>query len=312
MEVDGKTILTSREALNQKELPKSILIIGGGAIGVEFAYIYRSFGVETTVVEMMDRLLPEMEEELGPELERSLKKKNIKILTQTRYKANHREGDSIAVTVEGKNGKESTLTTQQLLVAVGRRPLTEGLESEKLGIETDSGFIKVDDHYETNCKGIYAVGDVTGPPLLAHAAAAEGIAAVEMMAGRDAKKVERQRIPTCVYCQPEVACIGLGEGAARAAGLQVKVGRFPFRAAGKAVASDSTDGWVKVISDKKGGILGVHMIGKGVTELVAEVGLVQKMGGTVHDLGQMIHAHPTLSEALMEASLAVTGESINS
>ena len=312
LEVDGQTVVTSREALALTELPKSVLIIGGGAIGVEFAYAYHSFGAETTVVEMMDRLLPEMEEELGQELERSLKRKKIKVLTQTRYKAKHREDGSIKLTVEDKKGGENNISVQQVLVAVGRGPLIEGLGLERLQIETERGSIKVDRQYQTNCKGVYAVGDVTGAPLLAHAAAAEGVAAVEMMVGREERKVERRGIPACVYCQPEVASVGLSEKEAKAAGHDVKIGKFPFLAAGKAVAANHTEGWVKVVAGAKGEILGVHMIGKGVTELVAEAGVVQHMGGTVRDLGRTIHAHPTLSEALMEASLAVLGEGINS
>lgn len=312
LEIDGQTIITSREALARKELPKSVLIIGGGAIGVEFAYAYRCFGAETTVVEMMDRLLPEMDEELGRELERSFKKKKIRVLTQTRYKANNRKDGSVTITVAGKDGKENQLSAQLVLVAIGRVPLTDGLGLETLQIETERGFIKVDDQYQTSCKGVYAVGDVTGPPLLAHLASAEGIAAVEMMLGHGRKKVERKNIPACVYCQPEVASIGMTEKQASEGGHSVKVGRFQFRAAGKAVATGHIDGWVKVVSGKDGIILGAQMIGKGVTELVAEAGLVQKLGGTVGDLGGTIHAHPTLSEALMEASLAAMGVGINS
>jgi dihydrolipoamide dehydrogenase len=312
LEIDGETIVTSREALARKNLPKSVLIIGGGAIGVEFAYAFKSFGAETTVVEMMDRLLPEMDEELGRELERAFKKKKIRVLTQTRYKANRREKGTVTVTVEGKDKKESSLAVELVLVAVGRAPLTEGLQLGRLKIETDRGFIKIDDQYQTSCKGIYAVGDVTGPPLLAHFASAEGIAAVEMMLGKDRKKVQRHEIPACVYCQPEVASVGLSEKQARETGQAVKVGRFQFRAAGKAVATDHIDGWVKVISGEDGRILGTQMIGKGVTELVAEAGVAQHLGATVGDIGRTVHAHPTLSEALMEASLNALGEGINS
>ncbi|MCZ6623813.1 MAG: FAD-dependent oxidoreductase, partial [Deltaproteobacteria bacterium] len=312
LEIDGETIVTSREALIRKELPKSILIIGGGAIGVEFAYAYKIFGAETTVVEMMNRLLPEMDEELGRELERAFKKKKIRVLTQTKYKTIRREKGAVTVIVEGKDGKEDSLSAELVLVAVGRAPMTEDLGLEKLQVQTDRGFIKVDDQYQTSCKGIYAVGDVTGPPLLAHLASAEGIAAVEMMLGHDRKKVEQNEIPACVYCQPEVASVGLSEKQAKETGQLVKVGKFQFRAAGKAVATDHIDGWVKVIAGEDGRILGAQMIGKGVTELVAEVGMAQHLGGTVRDMGQTIHAHPTLSEALMEASLAALGEGINS
>ena len=312
LEIDGEIVVTSREAVVRKELPKSVLIIGGGAIGVEFAYAFKSFGTETTVVEMMDRILPEMDEELGHELERAFKKKKIRVLTQTKYKSIRLDKRGATVTVEGKDGKKESLSAQLVLVAVGRAPMTEDLGLEKLQIETDRGFIKVDDQYQTSCKGVYAVGDVTGPPLLAHLAAAEGIAAVEMMQGHDRKKVERNEIPACVYCQPEVASVGLSEKQAKETGMDIKIGKFQFRASGKAVATDHIDGWVKVIAGEKGQILGAQMIGKGVTELVAEVGIAQHLGGTLGDMGRTIHAHPTLSEALMEASLSALGEGINS
>jgi len=312
LDIDGRTVLTSREALAREELPRSVLIIGGGAIGVEFAYAFKSFGVDTTVVEMMDRLLPEMDEELGRELERVFKKKKIRILTSTRCKT-HRRGDgAVTVAVEGQKGDESELSAEIVLVAVGRAPLTEGLGLENLRIQTDRGFIRVDERYQTTCPGIYAVGDVTGPPLLAHRAAAEGIAAVEMMSGKDRKKITRADVPACVYCQPEVASIGMTENQAKEAGLTVKVGKFHFRAAGKAVATDHIDGWVKVVSAADGRIVGAQMIGKGVTELVAEAGLARDLGITVGRLAGTLHAHPTLSEAIMEASLNVMGEGINS
>ncbi len=312
LKIDGKTVVTSHEALILKELPESVLIIGGGAIGVEFGYAYNSFGAKTTIIEMMDHLLPEMDEELGQELERSFKKKKIQVVTGTKFKRVERGGDGrLLVTVEGKEGGESTLGAQVALVAVGREALSDNLGLEKLKVETERGFIKVDGQYQTTCKGVYAVGDVIGSPLLAHAASAEGIAAVEIMTGQQRSKIERYEIPACVYCQPEIASIGLTEKEARARGDEIKVGKFPFRASGKAMAMGQTEGWVRVISGKSGEILGVHMIGKGVTELVAEAGLAQKVEGTVRELGRTIHAHPTLSEALMEASLAVSGEAIN-
>ncbi|MBI4527714.1 MAG: dihydrolipoyl dehydrogenase [Deltaproteobacteria bacterium] len=312
LEIDGKTIISSSEALILKELPESVVIIGGGAIGVEFGYAYGSFGSNTTIVEMMDHLLPEMDEELGRELERSFKKRKIQVLTQTRYKMIERAADGgLVLTVEGKEGREKSLSASLALVAVGREALTETLGLERLKIETEKGFIKVDDQYRTSSPGVYAIGDVIGPPLLAHAASAEGIAAVEMMAGQPRKKIERQEIPACVYCQPEVASVGLNESEARAAGHEIRVGKFPFRASGKAMAVGEADGWVKVVSGRIGEILGVQIIGKGATDLIAEAGLAQKLEATVRDLGRTVHAHPTLSEALMEASLAACGESIN-
>lgn len=312
LEIDGKTVVTSYEALLQRELPESVLIVGGGAVGVEFAYAYNSFGARTTLVEMKEHLLPEMDEELGQELERSFKKKKIQVLCRTRCKGMERAGeDRCLIHVEERDGGESSLKAQLVLVAVGREALVEGLGLEKLSIETENVFIKVDEQYQTTCKGIYAIGDVTGAPLLAHAASAEGIAAVEMMAGQQRKKIARRQIPACVYCQPEVASIGLTEKEGKAMGAAVKVGKFPFRASGKAMAVGHTEGWVKVVCGVNGEILGTHMIGKGVTELIAEAALAQGLGVSVQKLGQTVHAHPTLSEALMEASLTVLGEAIN-
>ncbi len=312
LEIDGKSVITSNQALIRKELPKSVLIIGGGAIGVEFAYAYKSFGVETTVIEMMDRLLPEMDHELGRELERAFKKKKIRVLTGTRYKRNQSTKGKLTVSVEGKDGKESTLSPQMMLVAVGRTSALDDLGLEKLDIATNRGFVQVDDSYQTSCPGVYAIGDLIGPPLLAHAASAEGVAAVEMMLGYDRKPIRRGEIPACVYCQPEVASVGLTEKEARDTGQPVKVGKFQFRAAGKAVATEQIDGWVKVVAGEQGRVLGAQMIGKGVTELVAEIALAIQLGATVGQLGRTIHAHPTLSEALMEASLMAEGQGINS
>lgn len=311
LEIDGKTVLTSNEALLRKELPQSVLIIGGGAVGVEFAYAYNSFGARTTIVEMMDHLLPGMDEELGQELERSFKKKKVQVLTRTRYKGVKSSGIPMILSLEGSDGREISQAADLVLVAVGREASTEGLVVERLNMETEKGFIKVGEQYETSCKGIFAIGDVTGGPLLAHAAAAEGIAAVEMMAGRQRTKIDRQKIPACVYCQPEVASIGLSEQEGKSRGEGTKIGKFPFRASGKAAAMGYTEGWIKVVSGEQGEILGVHMIGKGVTELIAEAALAQNLGGSVRALGRTIHAHPTLSEALMEASLAACGEAIN-
>lgn len=312
LEIDGKSVITSYEALSRRELPESIVIIGGGAIGVEFAYAYNAFGVKTTVVEMMDRLLPEMDEELGRELERSFRRKKIQALTGTRYKGLEKRGDGEnVVMVEGKEGKEISLPARLVLVAVGRGPLIEGLGLERLNIVTEKGFIKVNEQYRTSCPGVYAVGDVIGPPLLAHKASAEGVSAVEMIAGRPGRKIERRKIPACVYCQPEVASVGLTEEEAKAKGERITAAKFPFRASGKAVAAGHTEGWVKVVSGERGEILGAHLIGRGVTELISKIGLAQNLEATVADLGHTIHPHPTLSEALMEACLAVKGEAIN-
>lgn len=312
LKIDGKSVVTSHEALVLKDLPESVLIIGGGAVGAEFGYAYRSFGAKTTIVEMMDHLLPEMDEELGQELEKSFKRKKIEVLIRTQYKSIELSGEGRPkVTLKAREGGETSLDAQLVLVAVGREASTDNLGLENLKLETEKGFIKVDGQYQTTCKGVYAIGDVIGAPLLAHAASAEGIAAVEIMAGQPRNKIERCEVPACVYCQPEVAGIGLTEREAKTGEADIKIGKFPFRASGKAMAMGQTEGWVKVIAGKNGEILGVHMIGKGVTDLIAEAGLGQKLEATARELGRTVHAHPTLSEALMEAALAASGEAIN-
>jgi dihydrolipoamide dehydrogenase len=311
LEIDGKQILTSREALIDNEIPESILIIGGGAVGIEFAYIYSVFGSRVTVVEMEKQLLPGTDSEITRELERVFKKKGIEVLTGTKFHGIEKFPSRIEVTLE--NGEDlKRRTANKVLVAVGRSPLSAGLGLESLGVELNRGYIKVDERMRTTNEAIYAIGDINGPPLLAHAASEEGIAAVEFMTGKREKAIDHLRIPACIYCQPEVAVIGLSEEQAQARGYEVKTGKFPFRALGKAIAAGHEEGFVKLVVDKEyGEILGCHIIGRGATDLIAEAGLARTLEATTAELSGTVHAHPTLAEAIMEAALNAEGRGIN-
>jgi dihydrolipoamide dehydrogenase len=311
LEIDGKQILTSREALLDTEIPESILIIGGGAVGVEFAYIYSVFGSRVTVVEMERQLLPGIDGEVARELERVFKKKGIEVVTGTKFHSVEKFRSRVEVALE--NGADlKRRTANKVLVAVGRTPLSAGLGLEALGVELNRGYIKVNEQMRTANDAIYAIGDVNGPPLLAHAASEEGIAAVEFMVGRRDKAIDHLRIPACIYCQPEIAVIGLSEEQAQARGYEVKIGKFPFRALGKAIAAGHEEGFVKLVVDKEyGEILGCHIIGRGATDLIAEAGLARTLEATTAELSGTVHAHPTLAEAIMEAALNAEGRGIN-
>ncbi len=311
VEIDGQQIITSREALVDTEIPEAMLIIGGGAVGVEFAYIYSTFGSRVTLVEMEKQLLPGMDSEIARELQRVFRKKGIEVLTDTKFHNLTKFPGRVEVILEAE-GSLKERTANKVLVAVGRKPLSEGLGLEELGVELERGFIKVDEHLRTGCETVYAVGDVNGPPLLAHAASEEGIAAVEIMQGQRENGVDHSKIPACIYCQPEVATVGLTEEQAAAQGYEVRTGKFPFRASGKAIAVGHEEGFVKVVVDKTyGEILGCHIIGKGATDLIAEISLAQTLEATTVELSKTVHAHPTLSEAIMEAALNAEGRSIN-
>jgi len=310
--IDGTVVQTSREALEDPRLPASIVVIGGGAIGVEFAYAYASFGSRVAVVEMADSLLPGMDVDLGRELARAFHRQGVEVLVGHRFERLDLEGEGARVTVRAASGSR-TLTAQRVLVAVGRAPLTDGLALDGLGVRTEHGFVTVDGTMRTSAPELFAIGDLVGPLLLAHAASEQGVVAAEAIAGRrnGAGAIDPARIPMCVYCQPEVAAIGLTEEEARARG-PVKVGKVPFRALGKAIATGRTEGFVKVLAGARHGeILGVHLIGHGVTELVGEAGLAVTLEATTHELRETVHAHPTLSEALREAALAAQGEAVN-
>ena len=311
LEIDGKQVLTSYEALTEQEIPEAIVIIGGGAIGVEFAYIYSTFGSRVTVVEMEKQLLPGVDSEIARELERSFKKKGIEILTDTKFNSLEKYPGRVEVVLDnGADQKERT--ANKVLVAVGRSPISADLGLEEAGVELNRGYIQVNEQLQTSNPAIYAIGDVNGPPLLAHAATEEGIAAVEFMTGEREKAIDPARIPACIYCQPQVAVFGLTEGQAEEQGLEVKVGKFPFRALGKALASGHDEGMVKLVVDKEyGEILGCHIIGRGATDLIAEIGLARTLEATTAELRETVHAHPTLSEAIMEAALDAEGRGIN-
>jgi dihydrolipoamide dehydrogenase len=299
LRVDKDVVQTSREALEDPRLPASLIVIGGGAVGVEFAYAYASFGSRVTVVEMAETLLPGMDADLG------------RVLGH-RFEHLELEGDRGCVTVAAGSGPR-TLHAHRVLAAVGRAPLTDGLELDALGARTDHGFVVVDGAMRTSAKALSAIGDLVGPLLLAHAASEQGVLAVETIAGHrnGMPAFDPTRVPMCVYCQPEVAAIGLTEAEARARG-PIKVGKVPFRAIGKAMATGHTEGMAKLIAGARHGeILGVHLIGHGVTELVGEAGLALTLEATTHELRDTVHAHPTLSEILREAALAAQGEAVN-
>ncbi len=308
----GDGMVTSREALVLDRLPRSIVIIGAGAVGLEFGFFYQAFGTQVTVVEMVNQLLPGFDAEVADELRRAFAKRGVRMLLGHAYHSAAREGDVWSVTVEGE-GERTTLQADTVLIAVGRTPLSANLGLEKAGVEIgQGGFIKIDETFRTTCPSIFAIGDVARPPLLAHKASAEGVAAVEIMAGVRKTGVDLTSVPACVYCDPEVATVGLTEAQARAAGMDVTLGKFPFRANGRSVATNQTEGFVKmVVSNPYKEIVGCQIIGHGATELIAEVTLGKTLEATAVEFGKTVHPHPTASESIMEAALAAEGEGIN-
>jgi dihydrolipoamide dehydrogenase len=312
IEVDRERVWTSTEAMLAKSIPTTMIVIGSGAIGVEFAYFYNSFGTKVTIVEMMPTLVPNEDEDIAKELERSFKKQGMTIMTKTKVVSARSVDDGVEVVVEGADGKQQTLHADVALNAVGVQGNIENLGLETVGVTVERGWIKVDQYMRTNVEGIYAIGDIAGPPWLAHKASAEGILCVEHIAGLDVHPIDYSNIPGCTYCQPQIASIGLTEKKARQAGYDVKIGKFPFTASGKAWGIGKTEGFVKLVIDAKyGEILGAHMIGPDVTELVAEIGVARSLDGTAHSLIKTVHAHPTLSEAVMEAAATAYDESVN-
>jgi dihydrolipoamide dehydrogenase len=312
IDVDYKKIITSTEAMIQKQIPKSLIVMGAGAIGVEFAYFYNAFGTEVTIIEMMDRILPIEDEEVSKELERNFRKSKMKLLTGAKVLSAKAAGDGVEVKIQKKDGTEETLNADLALNAIGIQANIEGIGLEETGVVLDRGFIKIDKFMRTNVEGIYSIGDVAGPPWLAHKASAEGIAVAEFIAGHETHGVDYNNIPGCTYCQPQVASVGLTEAKAKEQGYEVKVGKFPFTASGKAHGIGEAKGFVKLIFDAKyGEILGAHMIGPDVTEMIAEIGLARSLEATAPTIFKTIHAHPTLSEAVMEAAANAWGESVN-
>jgi dihydrolipoamide dehydrogenase len=310
LEFDGVRVMTSREALASRDLPKSIIIVGAGAIGVEFAYFYNAFGCKVTLVEMLPQVLPVEDEEVSRTLARAFEKQGIALQLGTKCE-NFRVGKtSVKVDLVAGDAR-TTAEADVVLSAIGVVPNLEGVLAATLKPELEKGYLKVGDDYQTTIPGIYAAGDIIGPPWLAHVATFEAINAVNGMFGHGkARRVKN--FPGCTYCQPQVASAGLTEKAARDKGLDIKVGKFPFTASGKAVASAETEGFVKVVTDAKTGeIYGAHIIGSEATELIAEYGLAMELEATVEEIHQTIHAHPTLSEAVMEAAAASLGEAIH-
>ncbi|MGB2386999.1 MAG: dihydrolipoyl dehydrogenase [Flavobacteriaceae bacterium] len=298
---DGKKVIGYRQAMTLEKQPKKLIIVGSGAIGVEFAYFYNAMGTEVTIVEYMPRIVPLEDEDVSKQLERSFKKSGIKIMTSTEVTAVDTSGKGVKATVKTKKGEE-TLEADVVLSAVGIKTNIENIGLEDVGIVTDRDKILVNDFYQTNMPGYYAIGDVTPGPALAHVASAEGILCVEKIAGHHIEALDYGNIPGCTYCSPEVASVGLTEAQAKEQGLDIKVGKFPFSASGKASAGGNTEGFVKVIFDAKyGEWLGCHMIGAGVTDMIAEAVLGRKLETTGHEVLKTVHPHPTMSEAVMEA-----------
>ena len=308
---DGKNIIGYRDALVLPKMPKRMLVVGSGAIGVEFAYFYQTMGCEVTVVEYMPHIVPVEDEEVSKQLERSFKKQGIKIMTNSSVESVDTAGKGCKVKVKTKKGEE-ILECDVVLSAVGIEANIENIGLEEVGIVTDKGKVLVNDFYETNIPGYYAIGDIIPGPALAHVASAEGITCVEKIVGENPDVIDYGNIPGCTYCSPEVASVGMTEAAAKEAGFELKIGKFPFSASGKASAAGMNDGFIKLIFDAKyGELLGAHMIGGNVTEMIAEIVAIRKLETTGHELIKTIHPHPTMSEAIMEAAAAAYGEVIH-
>ncbi|ASU35071.1 dihydrolipoyl dehydrogenase [Mucilaginibacter xinganensis] len=308
---DGKKVIGYRQAMVLPKKPASMIVVGSGAIGIEFAYVYNAIGTKVTVVEFLDNIVPLEDEEVSKQLSRILKKQGINIMTGSNVESVDSSGDICKVQVKTATGTE-TLEAEIVLSAVGISTNLEGIGLEENGIQTDRGKVVVDDYYKTNVDGVYAIGDIVKGQALAHVASAEGIICVEKIAGLNPHPLDYNNIPGCTYCSPEVASVGYTEKAAKAAGYEVKVGKFPFSASGKASAAGAKDGFVKLIFDAKyGEFLGAHMIGHNVTEMIAEVVTARKLEATGHEIIKSVHPHPTMSEAVMEAAADAYGEVIH-
>ena len=309
--IDGKKIIGYREAMSLAKQPKSMVVVGSGAIGVEFAYFYHSLGTEVTIVEFMPNIVPNEDEDVSKQLGRTFKKKGMKVMVNSAVEKVDTSGKECVVTIKTKKGEE-TINCEVVLSAVGIQTNLENIGLEDVGISTDKGKVLVNDFYQTNIPGYYAIGDIVDGPALAHVASAEGIICVEKISGVNVEPLDYENIPGCTYCSPEIASVGMTEKAAVEAGYEVKVGKFPFSASGKAKAAGAPDGFVKVIFDAKyGEWLGAHMIGMNVTEMIAEVVAARKLETTGHEIIKTVHPHPTMSEAVMEATAAAYGEVIH-
>ena len=308
---DGKKIIGYREAMTLPSLPKSMVVVGSGAIGSEFANFYNTMGTEVTLVEFLPNVVPLEDEEVSKQLERSFKKSKMKVMTSSSVESVDTSGDLCRVKIKTPKG-EKEVETEVVLSAVGIAPNIENIGLEELGVELEDGKIKVDSFYSTNVKGVYAIGDIVSGPALAHVASAEGITCVEKITGHDPQPVDYGNIPGCTYTSPEVASVGMTEKAAREAGYELKVGKFPFTASGKASAAGAKEGFVKLLFDAKyGELLGAHLIGANVTEMIAELVIARKLETTGEEIIKAVHPHPTMSEAVMEAAAAAYGEVIH-
>jgi len=312
--IDGKKVIEYRKAMSMDKQPKSMVVVGAGAIGTEFAYFYSTIGTEVTVVEFMEQgLVPREDADVSKELTKLYKKKGINVMANTSVEKVDTSGKQCKVTIKDrKSGKESVIECDVVLSAAGVTPNTEDVGLDSLGIKTDRGVIQVDEFYRTNVEGVYAIGDVVPGPALAHVASAEGIVCVEKIAGKNPEPINYNNVPSCTYCIPEVASVGFTEAGAKEAGYDIKIGKFPFTASGKAKAAGAPQGFVKVVFDAKyGEWLGAHMIGYNVTEMIAEVVAARKLETTGHEIIKSIHPHPTMSEAVMEATAAAYDEVIH-
>jgi dihydrolipoamide dehydrogenase len=308
---DGEKVIGYRQAMTLAKQPKKLVVVGSGAIGVEFAYFYNAMGTEVTIVEYMPNIVPVEDEEVSKQLEKSFKKSGIKIMTEASVERVDTKGKGCIVTVKTAKGEEK-IECDVVLSAVGIQANIEGIGLEEVGIIQDKGKVLVNEYYQTNIPGYYAIGDLVPGQALAHVASAEGIICVEQIAGHHPEPLDYQNIPGCTYCSPEVASVGMTEKAAKEKGLDIKVGKFPFSASGKASAAGAKDGFVKLIFDAKyGELLGAHMIGANVTEMIAEIVAIRKLETTGMDLIKTVHPHPTMSEAVMEAAAAAYGEVIH-
>lgn len=311
-DTDGKQVVNSDHILELTKVPKSLIVMGCGAVGVEFASVYSRFGAETTFVELLPRLVPLEDEEVSAELARSFRKRGLKLQVDTKLDKMEKLDKGVVVSGKTSKGEDVRLEAEMLLVAVGRMPFTEGLGLEKTKIKVERGFIQVDEYQQTAEKGVYAIGDVIPTPLLAHLASKEGIVAVEHLAGKNPQPINLRLVPNCTYCDPEIGSVGLTEAKARQQGYDVKVGKFPFSASGKARIIGEEEGFAKIVAEKKyDEILGVHIIGPHATELIAEACVAMQLESTAAELGRTMHAHPTVSEAVMEAAEGAEGMAIH-
>jgi dihydrolipoamide dehydrogenase len=309
---DGARVLTYREAIVLTELPESVIVVGAGPIGMEFAHIWHSYGAQVTVVEMLHRVLPLEDEQVSSVVERAFKRRKVKLLTSTRVEGIDVAANQVSLHVSSEKDGEQTLAAECVLIAIGVQPNSEELGLDQIGVQVERGYVTIDDQMRTNVPGVFAIGDLTGKLALAHVASAQGVVAAEAIAGEETQFLDYEMMPRCTYCQPQVASFGLTEAQATERGHSVKVGQFPFLASGKALGLGERDGFVRIVADGTSGeILGAHLVGPEVTELLPELVLARTWELTPEEIARTVHAHPTLSEAIMEAAHGVFGKAIH-